>query len=89
MRAYEALMDAGRRATLAVGRVAVHREELAPQDVVYLVGGLRAGAAFRLDRPGRAGAFVSCRLSLLRSTAIDGLDFRLQNYNPQSIFVER
>jgi hypothetical protein len=49
MRAYEALMDVG-----AVGRVAVHREELAPQDVVYLVGGLRA-LARHFGLTGRGG----------------------------------
>jgi hypothetical protein len=54
MRDYEALMDVGRRATLAVGRVAVHREELAPQDVVYLVGGLRA-LARHFGLTGRGG----------------------------------
>jgi len=54
MRAYEALMDAGRRATLAVGRVAVHREALAPQDVLHLVIGLRA-LARHFGLTGRSG----------------------------------
>lgn len=40
--AFEAVMRAGQRAAKAVARVAVHREDLAPQDLVYLVEGLRA-----------------------------------------------
>lgn len=40
--AYEALMEAaGRRVTLAIMRVAIHREEIAREEIVYLVLGLR------------------------------------------------
>jgi hypothetical protein len=39
-RAFEALARVGRRELMAVNRVAVHREAIAPQDLVYLKAGL-------------------------------------------------
>jgi hypothetical protein len=44
--AFEALGAAGRRALMVVNRVAVHREAIAPQDIVYLDRGLDALARF-------------------------------------------
>lgn len=53
-RAYEALSATGRRAVLAVNRLAVHREELAREDLVYLTLGLAALARhFGLTGTGR------------------------------------
>lgn len=52
--AFEALMRAGQRAAKVVARVAVHREAIAPQDLVYLVAGLDALARhFGLTGRGR------------------------------------
>lgn len=49
--AFEALGAAGRRALMVVNRVAVHREAIAPQDIVYLDRGLDALARyFGIDR---------------------------------------
>lgn len=39
-RAYEALAKIGRRAIVAVNAVAIHREQIAQQELVYLVSGL-------------------------------------------------
>jgi hypothetical protein len=52
--AFEALIGRGQRAAKLVARVAVHREEIAPSDLVYLVDGLQALAVhLGLTGPGR------------------------------------
>ena len=76
MHAYEAFMDAGRRATLAAGRVAVHREELALQDVAYLVNRLRAlarhfGLTGRGGRGHDAEAIARPHVAVSRETHAD------------------